>query len=168
MHWLLFLIALFPTAALAQQSPFDCESSADHRQFDFWLGKWEVRDSNNTLQGHNHVLATQNGCAVEENWRSIRGGTGQSLNYFSPASGQWRQLWIDAGASIIDISGGIVDGSMVLEGSIYYLNRQVTIPFRGTWTLLPDGRVRQFFQEKDAQGKWQTWFEGFYSKATSR
>lgn len=46
-------------------------------------------------------------------------------------------------------------------------------PFRSRWTPLPDGRVRQFFEElisdniSEAAGeeKWQAWFEGFYAKA---
>ena len=43
MHWILVLFALLPSAALAQPTPVDCENIAAHRQFDFWLGKWEVR-----------------------------------------------------------------------------------------------------------------------------
>lgn len=167
MRWLPILLFTLPLAATAQQAPFDCSESATHRQFDFWLGDWEVRDSEDTLQGHNRISAVQKGCAMEEQWRSIRGGTGQSINYYDPRTGQWHQLWTDAGASIIDISGKLVDGSMVLEGEIYYLSRNVKMPFRGTWTPLDDGRVRQFFQEQDRQGKWQTWFEGFYQKTSA-
>ncbi len=164
MRWLLLLFCTLPLAALGQQKPLDCDASPNHRQFDFWLGYWEVRDGEGNLGGHNRISAEQNGCVLEEQWRSVRGGTGQSLNYYDPGSGKWRQLWVDAGASIIDISGGLKEGSMVLEGRIYYLTADVEKPFRGTWTLLEDGRVRQFFQEQDAEGQWQTWFEGFYSR----
>ena len=38
-------------------------------------------------------------------------------------------------------------------------------PFRGRWTPLPDGRVRQYFEELTPDKKWQPWFEGFYAKA---
>jgi hypothetical protein len=34
---------------------------------------------------------------------------------------------------------------------------------RGTWKLLPDGRVRQAFEQwDDAKKAWTTVFEGFY------
>lgn len=165
MRPLLLFVLLLPLAALGQQPPLDCMQSAPHRQFDFWLGEWEVRDGEGKLGGHNRITAVQKGCALEEQWRSVRGGSGQSLNYYDPGSGQWRQLWLDAGASIIDIAGGMEDGSMVLEGRIYYLASGSEKPFRGTWTPLADGRVRQFFQEQDSDGKWQTWFEGFYSRS---
>ena len=160
----ILLLCILPMASFGQQQPFDCNNSPPHRQFDFWLGDWEVRDAEGKLGGHNRITAEQKGCVLQEQWRSQRGGTGQSLNYYDPQSGKWRQLWLDAGASIIDISGGLENGSMVLEGSIYYLGAKTEKPFRGTWTLLEDGRVRQFFQEKDAEDKWQTWFEGFYSR----
>ena len=167
MRWLILLAIVLPLACLGQQKPFDCNSSAPHRAFDFWLGEWEVRDGEGKLGGHNHITAEQNGCVIEEQWRSLRGGTGQSLNYYNPETGQWRQLWLDAGASIIDIRGGLVEGSMVLEGNIYYLSGDIRRAFRGTWTPLDDGRVRQFFQEQDDEGQWQTWFEGFYSRKTA-
>ena len=53
---------------------------------------------------------------------------------------------------------------MELQGEIHYLADKRSAPFRGTWTLLTDGRVRQFFQEQDQSGTWQTWFEGYYSR----
>jgi hypothetical protein len=122
-----------------------------------------VHDPNDTLAGHNTITAVQRGCALEEQWQSVRGGTGHSINYYQSGDDRWRQVWIDAGYSVIDISGGLRDGAMVQEGSIHYLNTGKTHPFRGTWTPLEDGRVRQFFQQRDDKGEWQTWFDGFYT-----
>lgn len=161
---LLLLIGLLAPPLLAQQPPFDCAGSESHRQFDFWVGDWVVRDSEGILQGQNNIRLIQNGCALQEQWRSVKGGTGESINYYHPGEARWHQLWVDGGASVIDISGGLSEGSMVLEGSIYYLKQGKSRPFRGSWTLLPDGRVRQFFEEQDKAGAWQTWFEGFYEK----
>lgn len=36
--------------------------------------------------------------------------------------------------------------------------------FRGRWSRLDDGRIRQFFEEKGEDGAWNAWFEGFYSR----
>jgi hypothetical protein len=39
------------------------------------------------------------------------------------------------------------------------------VPFRGLWTPLPDGRVRQFFEQSNDGGEtWVPWFEGFYTR----
>ncbi len=165
MRLIVLLLLILPMASHGQQTTFDCWASPSHRQFDFWLGEWEVHDGKGKLQGRNSIESVEKGCAIREQWRSVRGGTGQSMNVYQPASGEWRQLWVDAGASIIDISGGLEGETMLLEGEIYYLKRGMSRPFRGQWTPLADGRVRQFFQEKDDNGQWQTWFEGFYSRS---
>ena len=144
--------------------PFDCSTSDHHREFDFWIGNWSVKDASGKAQGRNEIRSVQNGCAIQEQWISVRGGTGQSINYYHPGSEEWRQVWTDGGASIIDIRGGMHEGSMVLVGTIYYLGQSVEKGFRGRWTPLEDGRVRQFFEEQDQQGHWQVWFDGYYSK----
>jgi hypothetical protein len=146
------------------KAPFDCSASAPHRDFDFWVGRWSVSDRSGKVLGKNRIRSIQNGCALEEQWKSERGGTGQSINYYHPGREEWRQLWVDGGASIIDIRGGLIEEVMVLEGTIHYLGQDVEKGFRGSWTPLEDGRVRQFFEEKDPGGEWKVWFEGFYTR----
>jgi hypothetical protein len=72
---------------------------------------------------------------------------------------------VGSGGTLIEMRGGLVDGSMALEGNIQYLGQGRTNAFRGKWTLLKDGRVRQYFEESADDGKtWLPWFEGFYSR----
>ncbi len=164
MRTIIPLCCLLAAPALAQPPAIDCMTSPPHRAFDFWLGEWEVRGPEGRLAGHNRITLEEGGCALRERWESAGGGTGQSLNYYHPETGRWRQLWLDAGSSIIDLSGGPEGDSMLLEGDIYYLGNGQRANFRGRWTLLPDGRVRQFFEQQDAAGAWQPWFEGFYRR----
>ena len=84
--------------------------------------------------------------------------------FYHPGEGQWRQLWTDAGNSIIDIRGGLDGDSMLLEGKIYYLQNGAERAFRGRWIPLEDGRVQQVFHEEDDKGEWQLWFEGYYTR----
>jgi hypothetical protein len=54
---------------------------------------------------------------------------------------------------------------MLLVGTIHYIAQDKTVPFRGLWTLLDDGRVRQFFEQFDEEKDvWAPWFEGFYTR----
>ena len=163
---ILIITLLLARSAIAQgPKPVDCEASPERRQFDFWLGEWEVTDkAGDRVLGNNTISRREGGCYLFEAWRSAGGGSGSSMNYYDPQIGKWHQLWLDAGYSIISTTGGIVDGSMVMTGSIHYLDAGTTHPFRGTWTPMPDGRVRQFFEQGDDAGKWQVWFEGFYRK----
>ena len=54
---------------------------------------------------------------------------------------------------------------MILEGR-YVLPGGKRLTMRGTWTLLEDGRVRQFFETSEDQETWTPWFEGFYSRVS--
>jgi len=153
--------------------------SAQHRAFDFWLGDWRVQLADGTFAGENRIQASDDGCFFTERWRGAGGSTGFSMNFYEPSSARWRQIWVSAGA-IIEISGSLQDGSMVLVGEIHYRQAPAGAagtgpvrPFRGSWTPLPDGRVRQFFEElisdnldvESGEENWQPWFEGFYAKA---
>jgi hypothetical protein len=160
---------LVSAGALAQQipTPSPCISDPHFKDFDFWLGEWEVSDrTTDQIAGTNTISSIEGSCALEERWTSKSGSTGMSINYYNPISGQWRQIWVAAGAYSIDVVGGLNDeGSMVLEGTIFYYRRGISQPFRGTWTPNPDGSVRQYFQQADPEsGEWSVWFDGLYVK----
>ena len=143
-----------------------CESMPEARQFDFWLGRWRVEDAGGAYAGDNHIRKAELGCVLIENWTSKSGGTGTSINYFDPASGRWVQNWVGLNL-LIDLRGGLVDGSMVLEGTVHYYRQGTTTPMRGTWTPLPDGRVRQHFEHStDGGATWTTWFDGYYRRTS--
>ncbi len=87
-----------------------------------------------------------------------------SMNHFDPLSKSWKQHWVGLGL-ILEMSGGLKGDSMVLEGTLQYLADSKVTLLRGTWTLLPDGRVRQHFVESMDEGKtWTEWFDGYYSR----
>lgn len=134
------------------------------RQFDFWIGHWTVRRPDGLPAGTNLITSEEGGCAIVEHWASANGGTGQSLNFFDPANGRWRQVWVGLGL-VLTMEGGLTDGAMVLEGPLQYLDPGRVTRLRGIWTPLPDGRVRQQFHESDDGGTtWKPWFDGYYSR----
>ena len=152
-------------SAAAPAPRFPCEDEARFREFDFWVGDWVVRTADGELAGHNSISVAERGCVLLEHWRGVSGGTGMSVNYLDMASGDWVQVWNAAGGTQIRISGGLTAEGMLLTGQIHYLANGTTAPFRGLWTLLPDGRVRQFFEQSGDGGEsWQPWFEGFYTR----
>ncbi|MDX1403835.1 MAG: hypothetical protein R3192_04830 [Woeseiaceae bacterium] len=144
---------------------FPCEHQDGFRDFDFWIGEWDVHLANGTYAGSNVIKPIERGCALTEHWTSANGGTGMSINYLDKASGDWVQVWNAAAGAQIIIRGGLTDDGMALEGYIHYVANETTAPFRGLWTPLPDGRVRQYFEQSNDDGKtWNPWFEGFYSR----
>ena len=100
-----------------------------------------------------------------ENWTNVAGGTGMSINYLDKSTGEWVQVWHAEGGSQIHIRGGMTDEGMRLVGQIHYVATNTTAPFRGLWTPLEDGRVRQYFEQSSDGGEtWSPWFEGFYTR----
>lgn len=175
MHYkyLLFNVLILSLSAVAEEEQpapaqvpvFPCEQDARFAEFDFWVGTWDVHVADGTLVGENSIDKAERGCVLVETWRSARGGTGMSINYFDKATDEWVQVWNSATGSQIHIRGGLTSEGMLLEGTIHYVANGTTAPFRGLWTPLPDGRVRQFFEQSNDDGDtWQPWFEGFYSR----
>ena len=171
---LLFSLIFLSPLALSQPPTVQthpCEFTKAYQAFDFWLGKWDVYgDLNKTtpLYGKNHIKKSQHGCLIIEQWAGSQGSTGTSMNYYDGTKNKWVQHWVAAGGTVINIEGGIKDKSMVLTGNIFYINTEENPvrTFRGTWTPVKEGVVRQFFEESTDKGKtWTPWFEGFYFRA---
>lgn len=156
------------TTTDGQPAASPCETDARFREFDFWVGEWDVRDGQGKLQGENSITRQEKGCVLVERWQGVQGSTGMSINYLDRTTDEWVQIWHAAGGYQIDIRGGLTDDGMLLRGTIHYIGSGQTAPFRGLWTPLPDGRVRQFFEQSNDDGAtWVPWFEGFYSRQSA-
>lgn len=140
-------------------------SAAEHRQFDFWLGDWDVLDPSGAAAGTNLVTAELDGCMLQEHWRSADGKqVGTSLNHFDPASASWNQTWVDSTAGFLVLTGSYRDGRMVLSGD-KALAGGGRLVNRISWQRTgPDGaRVRQLWEKSADGGKtWTVVFDGTY------
>lgn len=163
------LLAAFDGDAQTPPPQYPCEDEPRFAEFDFWIGEWNVHTADGTLAGSNSIKKVERGCVLLEQWTSASGGTGMSISYLEHESGDWVQIWNDASGSQIDIRGGLTKGGMSLAGTIHYVQNSTTADFRGLWTPLADGRVRQFFEQSNDDGAtWVPWFEGFYSRSSAR
>ncbi len=156
-------VVLLPLGNIGYSQEVGCADIDGFSDFDFWVGEWQVFDSNSgNRAGENSIQKMEGGCMLLESWTSAGGGTGTSMNYFNPVTKEWRQLWVSAGRYSIDIVGGLRGSSMVLEGSIYNFAGAVW-NFRGTWTPNSDGSVRQVFEQFNHDSEqWDPWFDGRY------
>jgi hypothetical protein len=140
-------------------------SAPEHRQFDFWIGAWDVFDPSGTRVGRNTISAVLDGCALHEQWQGVSGLRGTSLNTYAAGRGQWHQTWVDSAGSLLLLDGGIRDGAMVLEGRTPPReNGTPAVRHRITWSVVngdPD-RVRQHWETSPDGTAWQTAFDGLY------
>jgi len=145
--------------------PPGCATDASpYRDFDFWVGHWDVYDLDGNFAGENLISLREGGCLILEEWTGAQGGSGTSMNVYDPAAGAWRQVWQSAGV-FIDYTGGLDDESMALEGAITYNRTGLSAPFRGRWTEQDDGSVLQeFWQYNSETDVWDVWFVGEYRR----
>ena len=92
--------------APAAATPPPC-SAAQHRQFDYWIGEWDVHDPTGKRVGENRITRIHNGCALLEEWRGNGGVTGSSLNVFDRDRDRWHQTWVDSTRRPADCSRAV-------------------------------------------------------------
>jgi hypothetical protein len=158
---LLGLLLLMTLNASAQTPP--PALPPESRQFDFWLGEWDVANPAGKLAGTNKIESIAAGAGLLENWTGASGYTGRSLNAWNAAKKQWQQYWVGSDGGVLELSGGLVDGRMVLaaEHEVSGVRRLERI----TWTPNADGTVRQHWEQSADGGKtWTTAFDGLYRK----
>jgi len=161
----LILIGTILSLPISVQAEEQASCSAkEYRQFDFWIGHWEVKDHKNTIVGTNKIFPIMNGCALSENWTGAGGNNGVSYNFYDQAEKEWHQTWIDQSGNPLYLNGQFENGAMVLSGYRPGKNGG-PILHRIIWTPIEDGRVKQHWQRSTNKGKsWSDVFIGFYSK----
>lgn len=138
-------------------------TAPEYRQFDFWLGDWEVWERD-ARAGMNRIEAILDGCALQEQWTGSAGMHGTSLSAYSARDRRWHQTWLDDRGLLLRLEGGLVDGAMVLRGRAPGPDGQ-PVDHRITWLPSSDGRVRQNWERRrDAGGTWETVFDGTYRR----
>jgi hypothetical protein len=153
-----------PAAAPAAPAEKPC-SAPENRQFDFWVGNWEVKNPEGGMEGTNDITSIQGGCAIQEHWDDGHGMTGTSFNMYEPGTHKWHQTWVDNAGGILLLSGSFTGGKMILEGDTISKGNGKAIANRITWTPTDANHVRQFWEVSRDGGKtWMTNFDGRYTR----
>src|SRR5262245_1648967 len=106
------LLAAFTTVLLAGTPP--C-ATPEHRQFDFWAGRWEVGTAARKVRGTNRIESVMRGCALQENRTGRSGTVGTSLNAYDPLDRKWHQTWVDSDGLRLELAGEYAQGKMTLS-----------------------------------------------------
>lgn len=136
-------------------------NTPEFRQFDFWLGDWDVESAAAPgTVSRNLITRAYDGCTLREEYTTPSGYAGTSLNFYDAPRKVWHQTWIDNQGGGLTLEGGLQGTSMVLQSTTDPINVQ-----RITWTPLAGGRVRQHWESSIDGGKsWTTAFDGTYTR----
>jgi hypothetical protein len=162
-------LAAMQTAQPAAPPPPTCVTP-EHRQFDFWVGYWDVyRTGTDRLVAHSLIERRYAGCAIRENWMPLQGQEGGSFSAWRPDTGQWRQTWVDSSGGWVEFTGGMASDAMELTGNW----RGVVTPgqdglVRMRYTREADGAVRQLGEvSTDGGATWAPNFDFTYRPSAS-
>lgn len=146
-----------------------CMHSPKFREFDFWVGDWNVQPRNGPppsgTPSRNRITLEESGCVVQEHY--VSGPyTGQSFNIYDMSMGKWRQTWIDNTGGQHDYVGSLVNGNMVFEGTTPApAGRLGRIPTRLTLFHISKDSVRQFSETSPDSGRtWVTSYDLIYTR----
>lgn len=131
--------AIIQGGAVMPLRPAGC-TSAESRQFDFWLGEWDVSPGQSpVIIAESTITLHDQGCVILENWRPFRNAHGHSINIYDATDSKWHQTWADASGTRTEYSGTVdAEGVMRLDN--------LSPPQPGA----PPARQRMNFQRVDA------------------
>ena len=135
-----------------------CAYAKENRQFDFWLGEWDVSTTQGGVPaGTSKIELILEDCVVQESWKTLGSPySGKSYNIYDAALKRWEQYWVDSTGGNIFFHGELSkDGVMdywtddIPQGSGPALRRHLQ--------FIPMGadKVRQFSRGSTDGGK--TW-----------
>ena len=159
MKFLGFVVSFLATSG-SQAIP--C-GAPENRQFDFWVGDWQVHRPDGSFAGMNRITLEYGGCVIHEHYATGRSYSGESLNTYDAARKVWHQTWVDDSGLLLMLEGHWDGRSMVLEGIAAGADGALTKQ-RITWSPGPDGSVRQLWESANGKGAWVVVFDGRYTK----
>jgi hypothetical protein len=144
---------------VAQKSP--CTSDSIYRQFDFWIGEWEVYGKNGKKAGDSKIDLILDSCIILENWKSANTVSGvyyagKSFNTYNSMTKQWQQTWVDnVGGTIEFLEGHYENNKMMFKTKPFPLNKDTMATRRLTFFNLEKDKVRQYGEiSKDDNKTW--------------
>lgn len=140
-----------------------CKASPEFRQFDFWIGEWDVKTPQGVAAGSSSVQLILGQCIIFENWTGAAGTSGKSFNIYDTNDKKWHQTWVDDKGTFTHYIGGLQDGKMVIVADTIIGGKKTLAKM--SFSKLPNGDVRQFGENSTDDGKtWTTSFDLIYSR----
>lgn len=161
-------IGLVGPAAAQAPAPTAC-TAPEFRQFDFWVGEWNVTGATGKVAGTNTVDRSFGDCVIQEHWSGTGGDQGTSLNTYDVSHKRWHQTWVDNQGQFLQLDGIFAADTMTLSGDAIsktghaYVNR-----IRWSREGGDPNKVRQIWDSSTDGGKtWKIVFNGLYVRKAS-
>jgi len=152
----------------AAQNQAPCDYRSESRQFDFWVGDWNVVTTEElTPVGRSHIERTIGNCVIWESWTSLgeSGYSGKSYNTYNAVRKRWEQFWVDNQGEMIHFVGSLIDGVMDFRTEALPQSDGKVLARRLRFFNLGADRVRQLGESSTDQGKsWTVEYDFIYKR----
>jgi tetratricopeptide (TPR) repeat protein len=144
---------------LLQERAQPCRFRPEYRQFDFWVGNWNVTVSAGQpgagqVVGTSQVERILGDCVIFENYHTPAAFEGKSFSFYDAELKKWRQTWVANNGSVSEFLGEFRDGAMRYEGESHAPGGGRALR-RMVLSLTTADRVRQYSESSTDGGK--TW-----------
>lgn len=152
--------------ATQRATPVAC-GGPEHRQFDFWLGDWDVYDvaseaatgvvDERTPDAHVRIERALGDCVIRELYEDPTGLRGESLSIYDAGRALWSHTWVTNRGQLITLEGRKRDEELFLEG--HAITKGVDTLYRAVWKREGDGVRHQAETSVDGGKSWKEWFD---------
>jgi hypothetical protein len=169
----LFLFFMLASSIYGHAQKTPCTSDPVYRQFDFWIGDWEVYAKNGKKAGDSKIDLILDSCIILENWKSasVSSGlyySGKSFNTYNSTSKQWQQTWVDnMGGTTEFLEGHYDNKKMIFLTKPFQFTKDTLAVRKLTFYNLEPNKVRQHGEiSKDNGSTWTTEYDLEYRRKT--
>jgi hypothetical protein len=145
-----------------------CAYTPENRQFDFWIGEWDVVTSDGIQPaGTSKIELILGDCVIQENWTSAGnvGYSGKSYNVYNSSLKRWEQFWADNAAGMIHFYGELKDHVMDYWTDEMPQPNGTKLKRHLQFIPLGPDKVRQFSQKSTDGGKtWTVEYDFTYNR----
>lgn len=150
-----------PTIVAARKNAHPCVGLPEYRQFDYWLGDWNVEVGGQRI-ATSSINVILDDCVIFENYHALRGYEGKSFSIWDAITKRWEQRYVDTTGAFHEWKGGLENGQMRF---LWRHNDAAGHPQLDRMTYAKEGpdKVRQLLENSTDDGKtWSPTFDGMY------
>jgi ketosteroid isomerase-like protein len=166
---LIWIFALTSAEVLAQVSTAPACSAAENKQFDFWIGDWDVTEAATGAHAAQvRVERILDGCVLLEQYQDPGGLKGHSFTIYDASRQVWHQSWVTNRGQLLTLEGRLNEGrlnedGMVLSGKFLSPDHKENL-VRGTWKPESAGVRETAVTSTDGGKTWKIWFDLMFRK----
>ena len=168
---LLILLSVSSLLGAAQSSTSIPCSNPQYREFDFWLGDWDVFGLKGNKAGESKISLILDSCVILEEWTGTTqpgkfGYKGKSFNTYNSQEKQWQQSWVDNSTGSTHYAFGKYENNkMVFQTAPFKLTKDTIAILRLSFFKLAEDKVRQLGEQSKDNGRtWSTQYDLEYRR----